>query len=138
MSWSKFVVKRAINKERRRWEMAPERRRSGILTAGGVLAIISGALGIIGGLSLIAVLAWGASRPEYYLAGLGVAYMVWGAILIILGVLAILGGRRALAMTSFGWAITGGIASVLCGGVLGILALIFIAMSKREFEQTPS
>lgn len=118
--------------------MAPEGGRSGLLTAGGVLAIISGVLGIIGGLSVVVALAWAASRPEYYLTGHGVALMVWGAIGIILGVVAILGGRLALARKSFGWAITGGIASVVCAGVLGILALIFIAMSKGEFEQTPT
>ena len=120
--------------------MAPEGRRSGILTAGGVLAIISGALGVIGGLVLVILAAWGGVVVEVVQDGvveswvLGAAFIAPGIVAIIIGGLAILGGRLALARRRFGWAITGGIASLFCTWVLGILALIFIAISKREFE----
>lgn len=111
--------------------MAPERRRSGILTAGGVLAIISGALAIIVGVVLVILGILGAS-------GWGLEAIPLGIVGIILGLLAVVGGRRALAMKSFGWALTGGICALLCRGPLGLLALIFIAVSKAEFKQHPS
>lgn len=123
--------------------MPVEGRRSGTLTAGGVLAIISGALGIIAGLVLVALAASGLevevvrdTVTETWV--LGAAWIPPGIVGIILGVLAIIGGSRAFARRGFGWAITGGICALLCGGLLGLLALIFIAVSKAEFEQPPS
>ena len=112
--------------------MAIERRRSGLLTAGGVLAIISGVLGIIWGLVVVVLGAWGAAAVEEGWV-LGVMYIPMGIVGIILGILAIVGGRRALALKSWGWALAGGICALFCGGVLGILALIFVAVSKRDF-----
>ncbi len=109
--------------------MAPETHRSGILTAGGVLAIISGVLAIIVGVVLVILGILGAS-------GWGLEAIPGGILAIILGLLAIVGGRHALARDRFGWALAGGIASLLCTGLwgIGILALIFIAIKKAEFE----
>lgn len=94
---------------------------------------------------MLAILAaWGGVVVEVVKDGvietwvLGAVFIAPGIVAIILGALAILGGRLALARKSFGWAITGGIASLLCNTLLGILALIFIAISKAEFEQRPS
>jgi hypothetical protein len=119
--------------------MPNDRPRSGMLTAGGVLAIISGALGIIVGLGFAIATAFGLevevvrdTVTETWV--LGAAYAPLGIVGIILGVLAMVGGSRAFARKNFGWAITGGICALLCGGLLGLLSLIFIAVTKREFE----
>jgi len=118
--------------------VAVERRRSGTLTAGGVLAIISGGLGILGALIWVAIGGFIAASGEADALAVSTVYAVLGVIGVPVGILAIVGGVRALAMKSFGWAITGGICALLCGGLLGLLALIFIAVSKAEFEQPPS
>ncbi len=113
--------------------MAIERRRSGLLTAGGVLAIISGVLGIIWGLVVVVLGAWGAAAVEEGWV-LGATYIPMGIFAgIIPGIFAIVGGRRALALKSWGWALAGGICALFCGGILGILALIFIACRKGDF-----
>jgi len=107
--------------------------RSGLLTAGGVLAIISGVLGLPLGLIFIGCGAVAAS-----VSGNAATILVTlGIIMLVPSILAFIGGRRALNKTSFGWALTGAIASILCsGGVLGVLATIFVAMSKSEFSST--
>ena len=114
--------------------MPNDRPRSGMLTAGGVLAIVGGALGIIVAIIVIATLAWVAAKPEYVLTGLGYSYIALAIVAIIAGWVAIVGGRRALAKTSYNWAIAGGIGALLCSGLLGLLSLIFIATTKREFQ----
>ena len=118
--------------------MAVERRRGGMLTAGGVLAIVSGGLGILGALMWVAIGGFIFASGEADAVAVGTVYVVLGVIGVPVSILAIVGGARALAMKSFGWALTGGICALLCGGPLGILALIFIAISKAEFEQRPS
>ena len=111
-----------------------EDQRSGTLTAGGVLAIISGALAIIGGIVVAAVGVWLATLPWVKITWIfSVIYLPIGIALVILSILAIVGGIRALAMRSFGWALTGGICALLCCLVPGILALIFIGISRKDF-----
>jgi hypothetical protein len=121
-------------------EMAVERRRSGILTAGAVLTIVSGGLGILAALSFVGLGGLIVGLGEADAVAVGASYVVLGVIGLPVSILAIVGGARALAMKSFGWALTGGICALLCGGWsgIGILALIFIAISKSEFEQRPS
>jgi hypothetical protein len=118
--------------------MPVERRRSGTLTAGGVLAIISGGLGVLGALVWVAIAGLILASGEADAVAVGTVHVVLGATGVAVSILAIVGGARALAVKSFGWALTGGICALLCGGLLGLLALIFVAVSKAEFEQHPS
>jgi hypothetical protein len=106
--------------------------RSGLLTAGGVLAIISGVLGLPLGLIFI-----GCGTVAASVSGNAATILVTlGIIMLVPSMLAFIGGRRALNKTSFGWALTGAIASILCTWLLGVLATIFVAMSKSEFSST--
>jgi len=105
-------------------------KRSGMLTAGGVLAVIAGIIGVI--IGAIAIVDIG-------LAILGLAGAVTGlasgVTSIVLGVLAIVGGRYALDKKNFVLAILfGGICGILSSWILGLLALIFIALSQKEFR----
>jgi hypothetical protein len=121
--------------------------RSGVLTAGGVLSIIAGALQIIGGGIAVAVLigltVWG--RMHYLPA---VPWMpgdwfemgmvpAWVAIAVapipILGIVAVIGGAFALRRKSFGMSLAGAICALPII-ILGILAIIFVAVSRKEFE----
>jgi len=115
-------------------------------TAGGVLSIIAGALHIIA-VAVLAGLAaagliWGGFHPFPYMpwiyehlgflipAGLiGV-----GVFLLALGIVAIVGGVFALRRKSFGMALAGAICALFPIVILGILAIIFVAVSRKEFE----
>jgi hypothetical protein len=50
----------------------------------------------------------------------------------VLGIVAIVGGISAIRRKRFGLSLAGAI-SALLSGILGILAVIFVALGKREF-----
>jgi ABC-type dipeptide/oligopeptide/nickel transport system permease component len=52
---------------------------------------------------------------------------------LVLGIVAIVGGVSALRRKSFGLSLAGAICA-LPSTILGILAIIFVSVSKREFE----
>jgi hypothetical protein len=73
------------------------------------------------------------SSISYLVSEVFPTYM--GVPLIVLGIIAIVGGVSALRRKSFGLSLAGAI----CGlpsffWILAILAVIFVAMGKREFE----
>jgi Na+-driven multidrug efflux pump len=109
-------------------------------TAGGVLNIISGAFGIIGSIFLFFFGAFMSAFREYYydpeLYELPVAFWwIMGIFLIIVSVVALVGGIAAVQRRAWGLALAGSIAAILQGGnLLGIIAVIFIALSKNEFR----
>jgi hypothetical protein len=119
--------------------------RSGVLTAGGVLSIVGGALQIIGGL-VIAVIATGIGLllrlvPIPFPPGIDGGDVVpfvpfWlivvGVPLLALGMVAIVGGVSAIRRGSFGLSLAGAICA-LPSVILGILAVIFVSVSKGEF-----
>lgn len=114
-------------------------KRSGILTAGGVLAIISGVIGIILGILFIAN---GEVIAEYL--GLTQSFddsvrVFSGIVSIVIGLVAVMGGGYALGKNNFLFTLLGGgVCGLLSSGLLGILALVFIAISRKEFNQKSS
>jgi hypothetical protein len=120
--------------------------RRGLLTAGGVLSIVGGALQVIGGL-LIAILTigirillrlvpipfhpgdWGGHVVPFIPFWL----LIVGVPLLALGIVAIVGGVSAVRRKSFGLSLAGAICA-LPSMILGILAVIFVSVSKGEFE----
>jgi hypothetical protein len=122
--------------------------RSGLPTAGGVLSIIAGALHIIVVLVLAGLAAagiiWGGSHlfpympwMQEHLAFLIPAGLIGvGVFLLALGIVAIVGGVFALRRKSFGMALAGAICALLGPTVLlGLLAIIFVAASRKEFQE---
>ena len=120
--------------------------RSGLLTAGGVLSIVAGALQIIGGLIMVAIrigimmLLRGILCPDHagrwfegFLPILPAWLGILGVPLIVLGIVAIIGGISALRKKSWGLSLAGAICA-LPSNILGILAIIFVSLSKKEFE----
>jgi len=120
--------------------------RSGLLTAGGILSIVAGALEIIGGLIMVAMRigimmllreVLFPDHPGRGLEGIIPRLPVWlgivGVPLIALGIVAILGGISALRRRSFGLSLAGAICA-LPSHILGVLAIIFVSLSKKEFE----
>jgi len=118
-----ILVGRAILK-RTRLGWARTGSSTDLVTAGGTLTIAGGILGILFGGLLIMVVQF-----------TGVAYeiMVVATIMVILGIASIIGGIKSLKRKSFSWALTGSICAAICGSILGILALVFIALSKNKF-----
>jgi hypothetical protein len=97
--------------------------------AGGVLAIIAGALGVI-----IGVL---------FATGVGLLGGIFGmgwlsaifAPLIVFGIIAIVGGVCSLQRRIWGLALAGSICALIGPWfLLGILAIIFVSLGKREFK----
>jgi hypothetical protein len=125
--------------------------RSGLLTAGGVLSIVAGALQVIVGLTILALTIgtrvmlrlgpvpfhpgdwWGHVIPlvPFWL-------IVVGGPIFVLGIVAIVGGVSATRRGSFGLSLAGAICALpsptIPLGILGILAVIFVSVSKKEFE----
>jgi hypothetical protein len=121
--------------------------RSGVLTAGGVLSIIAGAIEVLTAMAAIAGilvggLVWDRLHlfgpmpfgPEHLTEILPIGLGVLAAIALALGIVAIVGGAYALRRRSFGMSLAGAICA-LPTVILGILAIIFVAVSRKEFEE---
>jgi hypothetical protein len=120
--------------------------RGGWLSAGGILSIIVGAFEIIGGGALV---VWGivgcvpfweslCSLPPHYGGDLSMhIFPMWiiigGGILVALGIIAIAGGTSAVKRRSFGLSLAGAICAFIPFNILGLLAIIFVSLGKREF-----
>jgi hypothetical protein len=112
---------------------------------GGILSIISGALGIIWAfLAIFIAYFLQAMGPGIYgsyvydanmMAFAAVIYIVGGVICAILSILAIIGGAYALKRKLFGLALTGAIVGTLTFFPTGIPAIIFTSMGKPEFAK---
>ncbi|MBN1153071.1 MAG: hypothetical protein JXA58_07665 [Dehalococcoidia bacterium] len=110
-------------------------------TAAGVLEIVAGTLHIVAGAATILVaggIAGGlhfAELPEFALrvplplmAGVGLP-------LLVLGTVSVLGGISALNRRYWGLALAGGICALLpIQTLLGVLAIVFVAISRDEFR----
>ena len=130
--------------------------RSRLLTGGGVLSIVGGACEICSGGLMVAsahpgwcLSLWGltlcAFEPgmrsahipfEFWREGTirvgSTWFVIIGVPLLVLGVLAVVGGISAIRRKSFGLSLAGAICA-LPSVILGILAIIFVVLGKREF-----
>ena len=119
--------------------------KSGLLTAGGVLSIIGGVLELIGGGIVVGI------GIEYIIGGpfwlipdtpcfpgvivvseLPAIVIIVGILILALGAIGVAGGISALNRKSFGLSLAGAIC-ILPTVILGILAVIFVSLGKREF-----
>ena len=122
--------------------------RGGLLTAGGVLSIIAGAFEVIGGGIIVALISlriplrlWLSS----FLLGVPgnwhacswavvpILPMIMGGLLLVLGIIAIVGGVSAVKRKSYGLSLAGAVCALIPLNLLGLLAVIFISLGKREF-----
>jgi len=116
--------------------------RGRLLTAGGILSIMAGVFEINAG---VRVLLTGDIEPyplwlfpflpgfwwEAFQHGW---LVVMGGLLFALGILAVTGGTSAIRRKRFGLSLAGAICTLLSSGLLGILAVIFVALGRREFR----
>jgi hypothetical protein len=119
--------------------------RSGLLTAGGVLSIIAGATEIIGGLIVVGLILVTVMQGGVLASNLSegpilimipILIPTWtvvvAAALLVLGTVAIIGGVSALRLKRFGMSLAGAICA-LPTIILGILAIVFVSRSRKEF-----
>ena len=95
----------------------------------GMLNIVGGALSLFAG--IVAILR--ARRFERIIPHLGrdVVGLLW----VILAIFAFAGGVAALQRKNWGMALAGSICAIFTPGfLLGVLATIFLAVSKNEFS----
>jgi hypothetical protein len=98
-------------------------------TVGGILALIAGVFQVIVGIVIAVVGGIGG-----WFIGMGWLSAI-GAPLIVLGIVAIVGGIYAFKRNIWGLALAGSICALIGPWfLLGILAIIFVSLGKREFR----
>ena len=104
-------------------------------TTAGILCIIAGAIGVIAGIVITVVGGIGSIFIGLgWLVGLGWLGAI-GAAFIVLGIIAIVGGSCALRRRVWGLALAGSICALIGPWfILGVLAIIFVALGKGEFK----
>ncbi len=103
-------------------------------TAGGILAIIGGAINLLAGLGF--TLFFPLALP--FRAAL-MTVGVLGALFLGTGIVALIGGISALQRKRWGLSLAGAICAISPPStLLGILSVVFIAMARDEFTSTPS
>lgn len=120
--------------------------KSGLLTAGGVLSIIGGLLELIGGGVVMGIgiqniiggpfwfitdIPWFPGK-EIVAGVIPAIIIIVGVVILALGAIGVAGGISALNRKSFGLSVAGAIC-ILPTALLGILAIIFVSVSKKEF-----
>jgi hypothetical protein len=112
---------------------------------GGILAIVSGALGVIGSLFMIAMIIfirYMFTSPEFGVGPEGgevfmiifLVYGIGGFVLLILGATGIVGGIYAMKKRLWGLALAGAICGIITFLPTGVIATVFIAQAQKEFS----
>ncbi len=115
-------------------------------TVGGILSIVAGAFNALGaiwiGFLLVATANW--TFPYDYIrpydlpfaASIVSVILALSLVACILGaVFPVIGGVFALQRRHWGWALAGAIVAIFMSLPLGVLATIFLALGKDEFQK---
>jgi hypothetical protein len=111
--------------------------------AAGILSILSGIIGIIATAFIITVsIAFGDEIAAEVMSSFGVwdigipLTMIWlvAIPLLVISLLAIIGGSFAINRKNWALALTGALFSIVPTQVIGIIAVILIVISKKEFK----
>lgn len=117
---------------------------------GGILAIISGAFGVLGGIlgAIFSIYMIGSMYGQGYVYGtppqftqfMTIFYSAIGVFFAIVGILGIVGGVFALKRRRWGLALAGAIAGTVTFFPCGIPSIIYVTMAKPEFaaQQLPA
>jgi hypothetical protein len=97
-------------------------------TTAGILTIIGGVIGIAAG----AIIATVGTAFLLGIPGLEMMAGIGGG-MIAIGVIALIGGIFALRRKAWGFALAGAILALFPIIPLGVLAIIFVSLAKKEF-----
>jgi hypothetical protein len=118
---------------------------------GGILTIVSGAIGAILGLMVItfgiffavfframpaSMYSESSAPPQGFFDIFAVVYGVMGLVIALISVFAIVGGVYALKLKNWGLALAGSITASFVFQYTGIAAVVFIAMARNEFKNS--
>jgi len=117
-------------------EYKPKKDMSDWPIAGGAFMIVGSlfALYLVVRLSL-SLSAFGPTRLDP--AILAIIWIFLSA-LVLLAIGSIIGGVAAIRRKSYGLAVAGGVCSIFCSTIFGIVGLILVLKSKDEFIDSPS
>jgi hypothetical protein len=124
----------------------------GLLSAGGILSIIAGIFQISNGMGLATYFLadrmphwevlppflpslvgdWWVDLVRIYFDEYFPIWLIIAGGLVLLGILAVVGGISAVRRRRFGLSLAGAICALI-SGLMGILAVIFVSLGKREF-----
>ena len=112
-------------------------------TTAGILCIITGATRLMGGI-IIFILGWlGDGILNLFWYGMpGTEFIpflllrIVAVLVVVLGIVAIVGGVYAIQRRMWGLVLAGSICATLLSWLLGIPAIIFTALSQKEFVQS--
>jgi hypothetical protein len=121
-----------------------EKKKTVIPVIGGAMLIVAGIMGLFMGGVLLAIDFDDLDQWGVDVAGVGDmvedVLTVCGTIVIILSLIVVLGGFFGVMRKHWGIAVVGGvlglfiIGPMLLGSLLGLIGLILIAVSRKEFE----
>jgi hypothetical protein len=111
----------------------PSSPRTAMPLIAGILSIISGAGKLLGFLGLIVASIFMIMPERFSRINLTLFLVIGGIVLIVLGVLAIVGGVYSIQRKKFGLSLAGAIAALLPFNLLGLAAVILVALARREF-----
>lgn len=126
-------------------ETRVEKRRTWAPTTAGILEIIEGTFSVFAFLGLLIASivvgtgsAWaGITENDFAPLAVGTVAGILGVIAVVvlaMAILELIGGIMALRRKNWGLSLAGAIAAAIPGNILGILAIIFLAISKDEFD----
>jgi hypothetical protein len=113
-------------------------------TVAGILSVIAGGSAILGGIVLATIGLIGSSAlvlvhdpdvPQVVKLLPLLFFYTLAMLLFVSGGVAVAGGVSALQRRSWGMAVAGSIAAVLCMLPLGVVAVILIVMAETEFRR---
>jgi hypothetical protein len=102
-------------------------------TAGGVLSIVAGSLGLLGSIFWLFfgnLIASNITNGN----GLLIILIIASFSFFVIDIVAILGGVFAIQKRHWRWALAGGICAIIASRIMGVIALVFIAISRKDFE----
>ena len=130
-------------------------------TTAGIMTIITGAMGIAGGIFLFLLSGmmgalggvdwsqwvdkwsgewWGPGAADIpgmmgEVIDIGTTvFLIGGIVVLVFGIIALCGGINAIKRRRWGLSLAGSILSLFIMPILGILAIIFVSLGKGEFE----
>lgn len=78
---------------------------------------------------------WGIGSLDLMMqTGMPTVILAAGIIALVFGIIALVGGIYAIKRRRWGLALAGAILSIPIQGVMGVLAIIFVSLGKREFD----
>jgi hypothetical protein len=113
--------------------METTKTQTALPTIAGILCIITGTIELMG---FIFVASYYIIREISSTVGIGIAdiFGATGGLFAILGSMAVLGGVYALRRDNFVLSMAGAIVALLPCNLLGLAAIILLALSKEEFK----